>query len=149
MWWEKLGWSWSSLTIRIRNQDAFSRLCFSCISPSFSHTGVQLSSSDSSMTTDSGPVWHLTFQHSDIPSLAPNAQIPGKKLHITDEIRCPSPGQLPWLGQVRCVGLLVCVNSCSASTIAISERRGWGQCLGVEDSPIDFFSGNLAKSKWH
>lgn len=34
---------------------------------------------DSNMTTDDGPLWHLNIQHSEIPSLAPNAKIPGKR----------------------------------------------------------------------
>lgn len=104
---------------------------------------------DSNMTTDDGPLWHLNIQHSEIPSLAPNAKIPGKRHNAPAKIRCPSPSQPTWLGQVGCMGLLVCVKPCSASTIAICERRAWARCLGVGHSPVDFLNSNLAKSVWH
>ena len=88
---------------------------------------------------------YLTSNTQRFP-LAPNAEMPGKKLNIPAKIRCPSPDQPTWLGQVGYVGLLVCVKLSSASPIAICERRGWGQCLGVGDSPVDFLNSNLAKS---
>ena len=101
---------------------------------SFSHAGVQLSSYDSNVTTDGGPVWCLAFSTQRFPFWPQMQKLQeGNKMFQLRSDAHPQVTQLGWPVSGLCKTLFRLHRS------HLWEARG--QCLEVGAGPVDFLSG--------
>lgn len=144
--WEKLRWSWSSMTSRIRNGNAhllsLLLLHFAFILLHWTPAFFPWQQCDHSRWPRVGCILHPTLKR--FPPWPQRQKSWGRNLLFL--LRSDVHSQTNQLGWTRylCGGL--CRTTGSASTITVCGRSSWGQCL---DGPVAFLNCNTAKCKWH